>query len=371
MAQKRLTKRKLILDLVDNVTSMGLKLAAAVFILALGYLIYGLAAQNGLLRLGSLPLADQKRVLSNVATACALVRISGTVFAACVIGRYYVEETLGYILALLGALLYVGTPWLFSVRFGLADPSAKLAIAIILSGIRSLGAVILVAGMVLMAWSLLSQARTAISRLKSKAPTENKEKAEEAVEPYRPRLYAKCWQMPYCHRFVRNNCPTYAARKSCWRLKSGCICDKDIIDKAIGINSVEGIMLTGDLQSSKSPGHSVKLSAAGKRARCRTCIIYEFHQKQKYKLISPLVFPAVLLPIWLLYAKLEAFFGILLGVTDRFMRTVTFLPQSQSHIISQSAVPEYVPMLFVVWLAIISISCALLFAEFCIFKLRI
>ncbi|MEN6522073.1 MAG: hypothetical protein ABFD46_13100 [Armatimonadota bacterium] len=369
MAQKRSTKRKLIIDLVDTVTSLSLKLAAAVFILVLGYLIYGLTARNGLLGLGSLPLADQKRVLTNVAVACALVRISGTVLAACIIIRYYVDETLGYILSLLGALLYFGTPWLFSVQFGLADSSAKQAITIILSGIRPFGATVLVAGMTLITWSLLSQARAAINRQRNRASTENKEKTEEADEPYRPRLYAKCWQTQYCHRFVRDNCSTYAARKSCWRLKSGCICDSTIIDKAIGINSVEGTMLTG--QTGCRPKRSVELSAASKRARCRTCIIYEFHQKQKYKLAGPLVLPAVLLPIWLLHTKLEALFGVLLDMTDRFMRTVTFLPQSQSQAISQSAVPEYVPVLFVVWLAIISISCAFLFVEYCIFKLRI
>lgn len=374
MAQKRSTKRKLIIDAVDTVTGLGLKLAAAVFVLALGYLVYGLAAKNGLLKIGSLPSADQERVLSNVAVACALVRISGIVFASCAVIRYYIEESLGYILSVLGVLLYFGTPWLFSVRFGHADPSVKRAITIILSDLRLLGATILVPGMVLIAWNLLFQARTAITRLRSKQSlTAHKEKVAEADEPYHPRLYAKCWQMPYCHRFVREHCPAYAARKSCWRLKSGCICDKDIIDKAIGVNTVEGIMLTGQLQYQTGCrlGRTVKLSAADKRKRCRSCVIYEFHQKQKYRLISPIVFPTVLLPIWLLHSKLASLFGILVSITDRFMRTVTFLPQPQSPIISQSAVPEFVLVLFVVWLAIISVSCALLFVEYCVFKLRI
>jgi hypothetical protein len=251
-------------------------------------------------------------------------------------------------------------------------PGARQAITIILSELRLLGEILLVPGMALIAWNVIVRVRMSIAERRSKQALHAHREAA-ADEEYHPRLYAKCWQMQYCHRFVRDFCPAYAARKSCWRLKSGCICDKTIIDKAMGVNPLEGINLTGKLeyQTGCKPGSAVNLSAAAKRERCRTCIIYGFHQKQKYKLLSPIVFPTVLLPIWLCYAKLEVLFRFLVNFTDRFMHVVAFQPQHYPAAPPQTSVPEFVPVLFVVWLSIMLVSYALLFVEFCVFKLRI
>lgn len=113
----------------------------------------------------------------------------------------------------------------------------------------------------------------------------------------------------------------------------------------------------------------VEPTPAEKRQRCRTCVIYDFHQKQKYKLISPLVFPVVLGLIWKIYPNILAVVRSAIELTERFVQRAAFLPQPQNQ--PTHDVPEVVLALIVVWLAVISVSYALRFLEFCIFKVQI
>jgi hypothetical protein len=78
----------------------------------------------------------------------------------------------------------------------------------------------------------------------------------------------KCWQLPYCRKFVREKCPIYHAQRTCWKELVGCMCEESVIRVAM-----EG----------------KPVSDSAKRERCKTCVIYNEHQKHKYKLAMPTV----------------------------------------------------------------------------------
>lgn len=377
MARKRSRQRSILLDIFDSLTELGLKLGALVFVVVLGYLVYGLVTKHGLAKIMLLPPEDRDRVLANVALSCKVLGITGTIVAVCAALRFYVEETLGYMMSLLGVLLYFGAPWAFSIWYSRTDLAANPAIAMIVGEIRLLGGVLFLPGVALIIYDISYRiSRAIIEKPKVDRSFLVGKDAERVVEKaYRPRMYAKCWQMPYCRDFVRKVCPAYDRRKSCWRLRSGCYCDEKTMLRALDAQSPEGRKFAREV-AYRTGGlpRKTALTAAQKRQICRNCVIYEFHQMQKYKLISPLVFPVVAVTVWMLYPTLERTFRAVVGFTDQFMKTVSFLPQAQdrvSDIPGISGVPEFVLVLFAAWLGIVALSYGLRLVEYCVFKLQI
>ena len=43
----------------------------------------------------------------------------------------------------------------------------------------------------------------------------------------------KCWQLPYCRKFVREKCPIYHAQRTCWKELVGCMCEESVIRVAM------------------------------------------------------------------------------------------------------------------------------------------
>jgi hypothetical protein len=95
----------------------------------------------------------------------------------------------------------------------------------------------------------------------------------------------KCWQLPYCRKFVREKCPIYHAQRTCWKELVGCMCEESVIRVAM-----EGKPVSKEaLLSGAAIPRNNKISDVAKRERCKTCVIYNEHQKHKYKLAMPTV----------------------------------------------------------------------------------
>lgn len=95
----------------------------------------------------------------------------------------------------------------------------------------------------------------------------------------------KCWQLPYCRKFVRDKCPIYHAQRTCWRELVGCMCEEAVIRVAMENKPVSKEAL---LSGAAIPRNN-KLTDSAKRERCKNCVIYNEHQKHKYKLAMPTV----------------------------------------------------------------------------------
>jgi len=93
----------------------------------------------------------------------------------------------------------------------------------------------------------------------------------------------KCWQLPYCREFVRERCPIYHAKTTCWKELVGCMCEEAVIR-----NAMENKPIPKDaLLAGKMIPRNNKLTEPQKKERCRNCVIYNEHQRHKYKLTMP------------------------------------------------------------------------------------
>src|SRR5262249_14119457 len=96
-------------------------------------------------------------------------------------------------------------------------------------------------------------------------------------------LLGRCWQLPYCRKFVRERCPIYHARRTCWKERVGCMCEESVIR-----NAMSGRVIPADaVAAAKFIPQNHKLTMEQKKERCRQCVIYLEHQKHKYKLAMP------------------------------------------------------------------------------------
>jgi hypothetical protein len=193
---------------------------------------------------------------------------------------------------------------------------------------------------------------------------------EERKKHVKPKLYGSCWDMPYCRDFVRKVCPAFAAKKPCWRIKTGCYCDEKTILLAMTSTGaanehVRGIMNALGLNQRRESSLSARL----KRERCRRCGIYAEHQRQKYRLLSPMVFPAVGVVLYLFYEQVSTWVGVALKETDRFMSLLAcktpaagYSFYDQGHVLTGMAIA---------WLTIIAVSYALRALEYLVFELQV
>lgn len=181
----------------------------------------------------------------------------------------------------------------------------------------------------------------------------------------------KCWQLPYCRKFVRERCPIYHTKRTCWKERVGCMCEESVIK-----NAMEGKTLTKDLiAAAKFIPHNTKLSAAAKAERCRQCVIYNEHQKHKYKLFLPVIVMGVagsyigMRPVLAagIQGALQAIDNIYKGVTLQNGKPVD--PSVQATSISGGTIPYNEIILFV--LALVAMAYAIKVLEFLVWKLKV
>jgi hypothetical protein len=316
-------------------------------------------------------LGDRERILNNLALACQLLAVTSPIVIACSIIRYYSEEILGYLLSLIGALLYFGAPIPLAQYMSSTSPEAQQAVANIIAGLRTAGFLAFVPGVMLVVIDLIRRIVHSMTKPRVAAGAVVWGKEENKSLSVKQRIYGNCWELPHCREFVRRLCPAYLAKTSCWRLKSGCYCDERTILKAM---QSKGNELVKNAQFSHGVAASRAVSPAQKRARCRRCAIYLEHQRQKYRIISPLVFPAVVIGLWVISPNIQGWLQTAIQYTDHFMRFVSFNPQNLSgpggwaNQLTGSAAIQW---MFIVWLGIMAISYTLQLVEYFIFKVQI
>lgn len=178
----------------------------------------------------------------------------------------------------------------------------------------------------------------------------------------------KCWQLPYCRKFVREVCPIYHSRRTCWRERVGCMCEEQLIKNAMARGN-EAIPRDIVAAEKMIPRNS-RLTDRQKAERCRQCVIYNEHEKHKYKLMTA----TLMVTVFGFYA---AFRGPLLtGVSnlllqmDSGLNRVTY-SQGQGGQLSRAAqVPVFQEILLAVGVFIV-LAYGFKLIEYLCFKLRI
>jgi hypothetical protein len=170
----------------------------------------------------------------------------------------------------------------------------------------------------------------------------------------------KCWQLPFCRRFVRDRCPIYHSKRTCWKESVGCMCEEQVIR-----NAMENKPIPKDaLLASKMIPHNHKLTLAQKQERCRNCVIYNEHQRHKYKAGVP----AVVIGFVALYGLGR---GPLLEATRSMMDNVNNMLHKATEGTASIKTPDVFVEMLLITFFIISLSYSMKILEYLIFKLKI
>jgi hypothetical protein len=112
----------------------------------------------------------------------------------------------------------------------------------------------------------------------------------------------------------------------------------------------------------------IQLSDGQKRERCRNCIIYNEHQKDKYRLLMPVVLVGTVLLCVVFASGLKGYLGVALTATETLMARFSFLPGKGPQIGKPSDTVQWV---LISAFVIMVVSKALQALEWAIFKIKI
>ena len=357
--------RSRIIGYIDYFSALGLKIGIAALILTGGFLLLWLFGGHAreMSSMAADKLASTKEVIDQV------VRWMIWSFAVVVVSailRTFNDEVLGQVLAVAGVMLYFGAPVAVGQYAGQQGHYEQWMLAKLAVGLRACGLVAMLPGLVLVVRDGILRIWTGMSvkRVLDRRWGDEEERRKKFTKP---KPYGKCWDMPFCREFVRRVCPAFEAKKACWRVKTGCYCDERTILKAMTSSGKHNDHLNEIMHTlGLDQGQTSKLSGAAKRARCRRCMIYAEHQRQKYRILSPVTFPVVFLVIYAYYGKLVNWLLVWLGKADRFMSMLTY----SSHDTFAQQGP-FLAKIFVVWVTIVALSYALKFVEYLVFELQV
>lgn len=348
-------------------TGLGIKVGIPIAVVAAGYLLY-VVFGDSIRHFDKMSAADRQYMAASVKNAGLVLEWASVAIALSLVVRFFFTEIVGLSMTLGGALIYFGVPMLFgntaaSLPTGARGIAAEGVMALCRAGVIFLapGVWLALRDGVIRIWRGVSANRLVEHRLAGGT-------AKRAARSMKP--LTSCWESGYCREVVRDACPAFIKKKSCWRLKMGCLCDERILlraaaGKEIDNDSYRGIMKSLGLD--KPLGEST-LSAQIKRARCRRCGIYLNHQKQKYKLLAPMVFPAVGYAAYRGYDTIAALVSVGVQKTDRFF---SFMATSTIATPTPESTVSIMTAMVVIWVSVLAVCYGLRALEYLIFDLQV
>lgn len=342
---------------VDSVTKFMLVAGAAALLIGVGYLIFTAKSTSGL---SGEQLAQAAR---NIEVFGKVAIVGGLCAALGVTWLMWGEETLGVILLLVGGALYA-TPYYLPGAFTIsATETATKALA----SISNAGAIVGVIGVLVVLADLIVRVRIRVNE-GARAEQLKFGKGIKEERDIRNVFLGKCWQLPYCRKFVRERCPIYHARRTCWQERVGCMCEESVIQ-----NAMEGKVIPSDVvAAAKFIPKNSKLTPGQKAERCRQCIIYNEHQKHKYQLALPLT-ALVLIGIYAaLHNPLKDMVNSMLVNADSMMGKASFQERDVSNQVTslKSGVIPYAEIILVAFF-LIAFAYIVRVLEYLVFKIKV
>lgn len=308
-----------ILDFLDALSYKGLLVGAAGFVAATAYFLWAVNSGN-LSNFASQPVDFQSRMLGNLTMFGNVLVISGLLLVFSCAIRYYSHEFTGYVLLASGLLLYAGMPMMLAMVAG--EPVGP--IQLIINQFGQVGVTALVAAVpfvILDLWFKVVGRRASSSRKSAVLLSKGSSGGGNQI-------YSKCWEMPFCRNYMRNYCKSFKDKKSCWKTKSGCFCDEEMIVRALEQES-KSMMAGADGAKAKRPPAKT-FTPSQKRERCRNCRIYAEHQNQKYRILCPLAFILPIGFVWLEFASVNTWLHQALNWIDKFVARISVMPNPES-----------------------------------------
>ncbi len=286
-------------ELLANVARTVLGLGALATLIGMGFLIYTCYAVAGDATLTA-------QAVKNV-EVFRQVLLYGTIGVA--VGASYLfwgEEKNSIALLAFAALLFFAPAWVPLITSAGTNEASGKAMEALQHGGALLGVVALVVLVIDVAGKTRTRAKVGV-----KADQLRFGKGVKEEKDRQNVFLGKCWQLPYCRKYVRERCPIFHAKRTCWRERVGCMCEEEVIRGAMENKPIPKDRL---LDGSAIPRNH-RLTPGQKAERCRNCVIYNEHQRHKYKA----VIPAVLAGFVLVYAGLH---GPLSAIMESFVKAV-------------------------------------------------
>jgi hypothetical protein len=277
---------------------------------------------------------------------------------------FWGEETLGP-MQLVGAGILYFAPLILPAVFAASGNVPQEAGPAALGAIQSGG---LVFGVLAIAITIID----ALSRVKlrtlhgTKADQLKYGKGVKEENDIKNVFMGKCWQLPFCRKFVRERCPIYHSKRTCWKERVGCMCEEAVIRDAMAGK----VIPKDEIAAAKFIPYNRTLNMEQKAERCRQCVIYNEHQKHKYKLWLPVAFGFFILVYAAFRGPLLDVMGHFLGALDSVMSRATF---RDTNAVSARFTETSIPFkeLFLVCLMFVAFTYALKTIEYLIFKRKV
>lgn len=305
-----------------------LQIAIFGFVISLGYILY--AIFSGVLsQAANAPAADVAKLAANLRTMGQVLTLCSLVGSLAFLLLTLSELAFAVLLGIIGGALMLGMPVLVASNLAQAPGSV---VAVINEWTRNAGmAVLAVVGLRIM-YEIVEQLRTAGTRRKEREEREEETGLKKTKKSTRPGIWSPCWGLPYCHEAVKEQCPAFKARKSCWRYGSGCNCDPGMIERLIRSGAldtakgasrassrdkaVQAAYVRSDLQA------DAPVAVSERTIPCSKCPIYLDHQRQKFKIANPIAIIATLVALAVLYVPLKLLYfqvvAAISGIASRF-----------------------------------------------------
>ena len=342
---------------MDSVSKLLVYAGAGALVAGAAFLIYTIVVGNG----ASPDTAAQAQ--RNIELFGKVALIGGLSGALGLTWIMWGEETLGAILVLVGSAFYFAPYYLP----GLMEMQVVTEVARKgLDAVGAAGAPIGAIGLCVIVIDLIGRVRTR-SQEGARAEQLKFGKGMKEERDIRNVFLGKCWQLPYCRKFVRERCPIYHARRTCWQERVGCMCEESVIQ-----NAMEGKVIPSDVvAAAKFIPRNSKLTPGQKAERCRQCVIYNEHQKHKYKLALPATAVVLVLVFFALHTPLKDWVQGLLTHADTQVSKATFNGKDISEVTSTaSGVIPYAEIVLIAGFLIIFAYCVRVL-EYLFFKLKV
>ena len=194
---------------------------------------------------------------------------------------------------------------------------------------------------------------------------------KQPVSTQRKVFLGRCWEGPFCRDHIRVKCPIYLKRRGpCWRYKEGCMCEPRIVLQAM-ITPDWKDQMTQAHQSLETGGPHKILSAEGKRERCRNCVIYNEHQRQKHKALTWLALIVVPSLLVLNFTWLQAVVNQILFGLDAATKRFSFNNDPAGITALHDGAYSMIAWVFIFAVSIILLSQVLKVIEYFCLKLKI
>ncbi len=382
-----------------------MQLSAVASIVLFAYILWGFLGP-GAEQWGSLTPAARLRITQNLQGAIGYLNVSVGILLITVCVLFVDEESLGYSMITVGAVLYYGVPFLFDMFFpgqlATWSQTKNMAALSLYNELRLLGLFAVVPGGLLTVRDIFIRCTDGGRRSQEDFTAMQYGGATKEEAPVGAPLIgmlAKCWQLPFCRDAIRKNCPIYHAKTRCWRERVGCMCEESVIRQAMdavlhkeetakdfdlsldpaeeGIGKEPTIKIklpprvptTVNKRNVKIP-HNPNLTMDQKKQRCRNCVIYNEHQRMKYQFFAPITVAAVpALAVWQM-GPIADTLNNLLKTVDSAMVKLSLDPSAKNLGVA-SSIPPAAQYVVLGCLVVVGTTLALRFLEYCMFRLKI